>query len=479
MKATVSKISKRIQTEKSKIEGIIPYDIDNNYPNRIKDIVFSSSMGKSCAELYRKFIFGRGFSDVSLSSISINRNGLTADKLLYKISKDVAYNSGFAIQINYNALYEKTEFNFIPFHRVRLVTHDNKKHPGKIAIYKDWAEKGLKEKDIEYFDRYDPRPEIIQQQVDAAGGWDLWKGQIAYIVPDDNIYPLAMFDACLEDMQTDAQSKVYKFRNVSTNFMASHLLIRDPDEKNGDDNNSNGQDSISDSLTDFQGADNAMKIMEIEKTHPEQKFELVPVQVMNGDRLYEFTESSTRNNIRQAFLIPPVLLMEMQGRIGGTADEIIDATKSYNSTTEDERYWIEFNLKNIFTNCENPELNNREWNILPRAVVTKDDSQKKQSIIDLVSDTSLTANQKKKILVDLYEVDENDAYEIVNPTDKIGSEQLLAERLGVGGTQSLTSILSDAVMTIEQKRGALEILFGLDKEQVDKLVPIPNVNGNT
>jgi len=49
----------------------------------------------------------------------------------------------------------------------------------------------------------------------------------------------------------------------------------------------------------------------------------------------------------------------------------------------------------------------------------------------------------------------------------------LASQLGVGGTQSLMSVLESATMTTEQKLGTLQVLFGLDAEAAHKILNIP------
>ena len=49
-------------------------------------------------------------------------------------------------------------------------------------------------------------------------------------------------------------------------------------------------------------------------------------------------------------------------------------------------------------------------------------------------------------------------------------ESLLSERLGVGGTQSLVGILTDTTLLSAQKIAALEILFGIPHDDAIKLV---------
>lgn len=53
--------------------------------------------------------------------------------------------------------------------------------------------------------------------------------------------------------------------------------------------------------------------------------------------------------------------------------------------------------------------------------------------------------------------------------------QTLASMLGVGGTQAMMTVIESPSMTIEQKKGTLAVLFGLNDEQVAKILAIPYV----
>jgi hypothetical protein len=57
-------------------------------------------------------------------------------------------------------------------------------------------------------------------------------------------------------------------------------------------------------------------------------------------------------------------------------------------------------------------------------------------------------------------------------TDLKADTTLLAVTLGVGGTQALTSILSDPLLNLEQKKGTLKVLFGLSDEQVNQMLAL-------
>lgn len=471
VKATLTKVEKRITVKERKQEGILSYDVDNNYPARVRDIVSSSGMGKSCVHLYRKFIFGKGFGDIGFAKAKINRHGLTPDKLLLKLSNDLAYFGGFAIHVNFNALGEVSEVNYQPFSHVRRTSKDSE-YPNMFAVYKNWGERNIKKADIIYINKWNPNPEVVLQEIEACGGIESYKGQVFYFSTEGDEYPVAMYDAVLEDMQTDSQSKTYKFRNVTTNFMASHMLIVDKMESaDGEDGGSREKSELIQSLEEYQGADDAQKIIVVEKESVDQTFTLEKVEQQNGDRLFEWTETSTRDNIRQAFLIPAVLLMSTPGKLG-TADEIIDATKFYNTVTDDERLKLEESFSNIFAVYEDQSLNKEEYfYIQPREPITKEDTQRKQQVMNIVTNTSLSPKQKMEFLVKMYNMTEDEAKKLIFAEDVITSTQTLAEKLQVGGTQSMIAILSNASLTSEQKKGTLKVLFGLSEDQITLIIP--------
>jgi len=454
VKATVTKVEKRIIVKERRVEGILSYDTDNNYPNRVKDIVSNSGMGKACLLLYKKFIFGKGFEDQKLAVLPVNRWGDTANKVLSKCADNLAWYGGFAIHVNYNADYKITDISHISFATIRKASNESE-NAGMFAVHKDWGLKYVKKTDINFIDAFNPDPTVIQAQVERAGGWNSYKGQIFYYSGTDDQYPLTTYDAVLEDMQTDSQAKTYKFRNVTTSFMASHILFVDKMEADESETNGNERNLMVDGIKDFQGADDAQKIMIIERSHPDQKFELQKVDQQTGDKQFEWTENSTRDNIRQAFFIPSVLIMQTAGKLG-TADEIIDATKYYNSITDDERLTLESSFTYISTFSD--ELSGYDFTIMEREAIRKEDIPQ-----NLMQD--LTVDERRALI----------NYEPIEG----GAEQTLAEKLQVGGTQSFISVISNPTLTNDQKRGTLKVLFNLSDEEINQVIPQEDVVNNT
>lgn len=416
MKATVTDISRRIEVKPSKTDGIYNYDIDNAYPQRVEDIINSSGTGTLCTQMMSKFIFGKGFKDESLSKTVINpKKKLTLNKLLKQTTQRISKYNGFAIHVNYNALYQKTSYSAIPFKDLRFTTEDDKEHPNMLALYDDWGgykSSKVDKKKIEYFDLFNPDPKVIQEQVDKAGGWHNYKGQIFYWSVDGLEYPLCPADAVLEDLQTDSKAKTFKFRNISTNFLASHIL------ETGEFESDDEREDFLEMLTNFQGSDDALQILLLEKATKESSFNLQKVDIQDIERLYEFTEESVRNNIIRQYLIPPILLLAIPGKLGSSS-EIIEATAFYNSVTSEYRQSITEAFEILFANSVY-NLDDKSFEIkelVPNTVETKDTIEGKKDIVNILSNDKLNDKQKKAVLTMIYKLSNEDADALIASED--------------------------------------------------------------
>jgi hypothetical protein len=55
------------------------------------------------------------------------------------------------------------------------------------------------------------------------------------------------------------------------------------------------------------------------------------------------------------------------------------------------------------------------------------------------------------------------------------STTTLAAQLGVGGTQAMMEVLQSNLLSMEQKKGLLQVLFGLDEDNIAKILGLPYV----
>jgi len=243
-------------------------------------------------------------------------------------------------------------------------------------------------------------------------------------------------------MLTEAQLKKFKHSTSANNFLASHLLITGKSESD------EASEEFDENLRQFQGGEGAGTLLVIERASEAETIELKKVDIQDYDGLYEYTENSSRDAIIKTFLIPPVLLLRVAGSLG-TSKEISDAFDYYNGITSDDRLLMEELLTEIFTDFAHLVNTDLDFSLLPL------------KYSKAISAEYLSYYTKNEIRV------ANGDEEL---TDVKADSTLLAVTLGVGGTQALTSILADTILTVEQKKGTLMVLFGLNETQTNQML---------
>jgi hypothetical protein len=88
MKTYIPQIEPRKIVRPNQTFGILNYDLDNAYPQRMLELVGQSPTATDCWEKRAKFIGGSGFEDENLGDIVINNKGLTLNKIRTAIAAD-------------------------------------------------------------------------------------------------------------------------------------------------------------------------------------------------------------------------------------------------------------------------------------------------------------------------------------------------------------------------------------------------------
>ena len=149
-------------------------------------------------------------------------------------------------------------------------------------------------------------------------------------------YPLAPLDPVLEDINTDAEVKIGKLKNVKTNFLAAQMV-----KYRGKFETDQARSEFLESLEQFQGNENTGNVMLVEVEDSEADFSIEPFTIQDFDKKWESTERTVKENIIQTLGQPQVLLsMTTAGKLG-TSNEIQDAKTFYNEITASDRLIIE------------------------------------------------------------------------------------------------------------------------------------------
>jgi len=385
MKTYLPQIERRILVRPNQTFGILNYDMDNAYPQRMLELVAASPTAKDCWNKRAKFIGGNGFEEKDLGKQIINNHGLTIAKLLKAVAADKALFTGFGIHVNYNANFKIASVNYIRFEDIRMGDSDCPETAGKFAIYSDWGRKTWKNimrNKVTFLDPYDPDPETIKEQVINAGGWDNFKGQLFYFNPEINDYPLIEADSVWEDFETEAGIKLFNNREVTTGFLPSTMLFMQSRREEADNSRPDSDEQhyynipsqLEKDLGAFQGTKSSQKIIVIEYEDETMKPEFQPYSIQNNDKLFESTEKSVEARIIKGFSIPKELINSEKTSGLSNGSEKKQAISEFNDNTALDRIELSETFAEIFSHYQkniNPDNN---WNIIPVPANVADDN---------------------------------------------------------------------------------------------------------
>ena len=102
----------------------ISYGADNLYPQRVEQVALRSGLCVTALNVLQGFTQGQGWEDESLSSMVVNSEGLTMDKVLRHIAYDYSYFNAFALHIQYNLLDAET-LRKANMEHIRSLTKEN------------------------------------------------------------------------------------------------------------------------------------------------------------------------------------------------------------------------------------------------------------------------------------------------------------------------------------------------------------------
>jgi hypothetical protein len=348
---TALRVERNTYLTSKRIKG---YGQNNDYPQKVLEIVNSSGTGRTCMDIYVKFVEGAGFTDQILSDTILNSRDERANSILRKFAKDLKNFNGFACLVKYNGLGLPSEYFNIPFEHCRLEIDSPRKYTGRIAVHPDWT--GLtgltfRMEDVNVFNHYDPK--VVINQMIEAGGPEKYLGQVFYFTSDGDFeYPISPFDPIITDMLTEESCSTVKHRNAKYNFLPAGIIVRkgikprtlpngatDPNDPYNQEQQYSGE-----MIKKMQGDENACKLWVVDVDADEEKPELIPFDAKNLDKEYDYTEKSVQQNIASMFIIPPVLRgIAATNALGGGfgADVISQAYAFMSSVTSNERRMIE------------------------------------------------------------------------------------------------------------------------------------------
>ena len=363
----VKKAATRIDVGYLSTLGIKSYGRDNLYPQQAKAILDSSSTGAQCADRYARFIEGEGLTDSALYGMECNRNGESVDDIVSAVAQDLATYGGFALHVNYNLECRVCELQHVPFEACRLAESDDSGCISSIVTHPDWLGKATRSgktlrvsrDTITRYPRFNSDPNIVREQILAAGGIDYYKGQILWVSSAGaNTYPLPKYDRVLTDLSTDEGLSNIKFRNTRCNFLPSAFVVTKRGQVLNEEDKIRKEveaRGFAEDLAQFQGDETGNVLISITVDDDEEIPEIKEFPTKNFDKDFDVTDKSVVERIYCAFEQEPFLSIR-NGKLGFSGTTIHDSYAYYASLVNKEQRMIERALKRIFDRWHEPLL---------------------------------------------------------------------------------------------------------------------------
>lgn len=379
---SLHKESRRTESNKYKGYPFLANGEKNDYPTMIELLVGGSATAKACAGVIADFIYGKGFSleaearatarqqrtRFRKDTLYINDKRETPNDLLKKVARSLSYHKGVFVQVNYNQLFQKTSVQVLPYRYCRLGARDSNNYRGKVLYYENWdnlQDKKEVDKNVKAIDLYDPSPKVIQEQVDAAGGWDNYKGQVYFLNLDRNdSYPLAWADVVLLDCESEMLSTKYTRNGFKKGFFGTYAFVTST--MNSDED----RDEFRDNLRNSIGVEAEQSVFHFELEMKGDKLEdqvlVKPIESNVKADLFEYADKKTANNIRKTYgNIPPVLIDFVEGKLGNTSgDSLKEARIFMQEQMQEERQDVQEMFEELFDNFAEPISSNGLFEIM-------------------------------------------------------------------------------------------------------------------
>ena len=379
---SLHKESRRTESNKYKGYPFLANGEKNDYPTMIELLVGGSATAKACAGVIADFIYGKGFSleaearatarqqrtRFRKDTLYINDKRETPNDLLKKVARSLSYHKGVFVQVNYNKLFQKTSVQVLPYRYCRLGARDSNNYRGKVLYYENWdnlQDKKEVDKNVKAIDLYDPSPKVIQEQVDAAGGWDNYKGQVYFLNLDRNdSYPLAWVDVVLLDCESEMLSTKYTRNGFKKGFFGTYAFVTST--MNNDEDREDFRDNLRNSI----GVEAEQSVFHFELEMKGDKLEdqvlVKPIESNVKADLFEYADKKTANNIRKTYgNIPPVLIDFVEGKLGNTSgDSLKEARIFMQEQMQEERQDVQEMFEELFDNFAEPISSNGLFEIM-------------------------------------------------------------------------------------------------------------------
>lgn len=313
--------NKRIPVTKGRVSGFLNWGTDNLFPQKWLDVVRASSTTRRCLGVQARFIEGNGLIDPLLAKMVVHRSGLQMDQLLARTAQTVSYFEGIAWHITYNGLGQIAGIKPVSYEIARLKEPDDLGNISEGGLFPFLGSTLYPKKVTEHtaLPLFNPDPEIVLGQIDAAGGIANYHGQLFYepfLEDGDEYYHVPSYFSAEKDVQGDSELSEYDYRSVVNGFNSAGIVkIIDTSDQGENYDPLSDPNSIESQLALGQGTENTSNIL-VHRGKTRDELEAMSFMPIADPKLadrYGATADRIAIRISRATMVPAILANIYQG----------------------------------------------------------------------------------------------------------------------------------------------------------------------
>lgn len=239
-KVTRAIFNKKVPVSKSRSGTFLAFGEGNVFPNKLLEVAEDSVTAGACIDVITEFIQGNGFNDEALADFVVNRDGETMDDILGQVAENIATFQAVTLHFGFNGLGQISSIRSVSGEAFRFGTPDDRGNINYGGIfpfldnpyYKDKKEKHTR------CPLFDPRPEVVLDQMYTVGGIDKYYGQLMYAPigkRKGGFYVVPTWYRGIKDIQTEAKLSNYDFQSVANGFSVSGFVVGLEDDVDDDE----------------------------------------------------------------------------------------------------------------------------------------------------------------------------------------------------------------------------------------------------
>lgn len=416
---------------------------DNRYPNELQELYTHCSILHALIDTSIEYIIGDGIVNNTGLSNSENETGDTVEEAVKKCVADYKKFGGLAAMYTFDSFGNVTTISYLNIQFCRI---DKKKEyvtvfPVNESIFGSAG--------IQY--------PVFNPDTAGSEGNEV---QVLFFTGEkpSGYYPNPSWEAAIIDAENLVCISRSHYASIMNGFRPSGILtlpsnVTEPERKEVE----------RDLKEKYGGVENTSRIIVVFG----DEISYTGIADDGFDAKFQAVFNTSKNSLFIAFRMPPVISGDFINT-GFNTQEYVEASTLYNRTSAKP---AQDTLSKVLSK---PFGKDDAITFKPFTLTLADvdgDSVKSESVMAELNNApqllnDLTTNERRKLL----------GYEPIQ--DDEADKTILAERLGVGGTEALVSVIANAELTEVTKRGILHEVFGLSDEQVNGIFRA-NSNDNT